>query len=241
MKILALLVLCRTSALRLQPAAVNFGHADRVTRPLQPCQMAASSSFKPLPPTLIEWGMDEELWSKVENKRNLMKLVNRGDEKNGRLRIEKLRQILKEEDEAARAPALATGSVGAAPMEGEGDAEGVEGDPDGDFMEVVCPGLSADRLLRLQLPDGREFDVSVPPDVEVGDTFLVGPFPRLTAEEGGLAAEPLVEEPSTLEDSVEIPLVSYEDDDELDLPPYEASPDNFFDEPILKLPMGPRP
>ena len=45
-------------------------------------------------------------------------------------------------------------------------------------MQVVCPAeLAADRTIRIQLPDGREFDVQVPEGVEAGAAFLVGPFP----------------------------------------------------------------
>ena len=53
-----------------------------------------------------------------------------------------------------------------------------EGSAGGAMMEVVCPdGLADDRVLRIALPDAREFDVVVPDGVAAGATFLVGPFP----------------------------------------------------------------
>jgi uncharacterized surface protein with fasciclin (FAS1) repeats len=47
------------------------------------------------------------------------------------------------------------------------------------LLQVVCPAeLGEGRALRVQLEDGREFDVVVPDGVAEGDPFLVGPFPH---------------------------------------------------------------
>ena len=43
-----------------------------------------------MPAKLAEWGMTDELWATIENKRNLMRLVNKNDESLGRARIKLL-------------------------------------------------------------------------------------------------------------------------------------------------------
>ena len=129
--------------------------------------------------------MDDELWAQVDNKRNLMKMVNRGEESFARDRIKKLRQIIAEEkgdtttaDEAT----LVRQQLNALKAElelarSQLDASEPPTPPD-DLLQVVCPAdLSPDRKLRIALPDGREFDVTVPDDVGDGEPFLVGPFP----------------------------------------------------------------
>mmetsp|Transcript_4979 Transcript_4979/g.15321 ORF Transcript_4979/g.15321 Transcript_4979/m.15321 type:complete len:208 (-) Transcript_4979:150-773(-) len=45
-------------------------------------------------------------------------------------------------------------------------------------VEVACPEtLPLSRAMRLRLPDGREFDISVPEGISAGETFTVGPIP----------------------------------------------------------------
>lgn len=46
----------------------------------------------------------------------------------------------------------------------------------GTVFQVVCPELTADRTLRIALPDGRAFDVTEPDGVSDGEPFWVGPF-----------------------------------------------------------------
>ena len=71
-------------------------------------------------------------------------------------------------------------AVGAEGAEGLTEAAGPDAGVDGGFMQVTCPPeLGDDRQLRIALPDGREFDVEVPPGLETGGTFLVGPFPTV--------------------------------------------------------------
>lgn len=43
-------------------------------------------------------GCDEELWSKLTNKKNLIKLMRKGDEERGRERIQSLRNLVSEEE-----------------------------------------------------------------------------------------------------------------------------------------------
>ena len=43
-------------------------------------------------------GCDEELWSKLTNKKNLIKLMRKGDEERGRERIQSLRNLVAEEE-----------------------------------------------------------------------------------------------------------------------------------------------
>ena len=65
-----------------------------------------------VPAKLREWGMDDELWAQVENKRNLIKMINRNEEDFARKRIIKLRQMMQE---TATASAPAAGAVATAP------------------------------------------------------------------------------------------------------------------------------
>jgi hypothetical protein len=44
-----------------------------------------------IPPLLREWGVDEALWSQVQDKTRLRKLAKDGDELNGRKRVASLR------------------------------------------------------------------------------------------------------------------------------------------------------
>ena len=41
-------------------------------------------------------GCDEELWSKVSNKKGLLDLLEKGDEERGRARIARLRRLIAE-------------------------------------------------------------------------------------------------------------------------------------------------
>ena len=50
-----------------------------------------------LPDALIAWGCDEELWSKVSNKKGLLDLLEKGDEERGRARIARLRRLIADE------------------------------------------------------------------------------------------------------------------------------------------------
>ena len=47
-----------------------------------------------IPPKLIEWGCDAELWSLVKNKNGLRRLARDSDEEHGRRRIASLRAKL---------------------------------------------------------------------------------------------------------------------------------------------------
>ena len=49
-----------------------------------------------LPEALIAWGCDEELWSKVSNKKGLLDLLEKGDEERGRAPIARLRRLIAE-------------------------------------------------------------------------------------------------------------------------------------------------
>ena len=49
---------------------------------------------KPLPPLLAEWGCDEELWSKIKNRRSLEKLASKGEEEHAKKRIASLRETI---------------------------------------------------------------------------------------------------------------------------------------------------
>ena len=56
-------------------------------------------------------------------------------------------------------------------------APGAEEASAGQYFEVTCPeGLLADRMLRIELPDGGEVDVRVPDGTAPGEAFLVGPL-----------------------------------------------------------------
>ena len=65
-----------------------------------------------VPAKLREWGMDDELWAQIDNKRNLIKMINRNEEEFARKRIIKLRQMMQE---AATASAPAAETIAAAP------------------------------------------------------------------------------------------------------------------------------
>jgi len=78
--------------------------------------------------------------------------------------------------EAAELEAMAAAEAAETAM--ASDSATVTDEGEGDFMQVICPmELGLERTLRIQLPDGREFDVIVPDDVVPGGEFLVGPFP----------------------------------------------------------------
>ena len=148
-----------------------------------------------VPAKLVEWGMDQQLWNKIENKRNFIKMVNRAnrgsteEEQFARARISKLRTQLIDTPQmhesvvAADTAADVAADAGAAAAEVAAEmAEAEE-----TLLEVVCPELPADRTIRVALPDGREFDVAVPPGVATGAAFLVGPFPRAEARAEAIA------------------------------------------------------
>ena len=134
---------------------------------------------------LVSWGMDAELWEKVENKRNLVKLVNRGEEDRGRARIEKLRALLVTAEGTEFVGVVSPTAVDLSdqaevPMDIIQETLATEPEA-GEVMEVACPSaLPADRTVRVSLPDLREFDVVVPEGVAAGEVFLVGPFPSAT-------------------------------------------------------------
>ena len=134
---------------------------------------------------LVSWGMDAELWEKVENKRNLVKLVNRGEEDRGRARIEKLRALLVTAEGTEFVGVVSPTAVDLSdqaevPMDIIQETLATEPIA-GEVMEVACPSaLPADRTVRVSLPDLREFDVVVPEGVAAGEVFLVGPFPSAT-------------------------------------------------------------
>ena len=143
---------------------------------------------------LAEWGMDSELWGKIENKRNFVKLVNRGEEEIGRKKVARFatlfppgssagtgmtteaapRQEAEEKGAGAAEDAAASQAAG-------GDAEaavGATGEGADEYVHFACPEqLGEGRALRVELVDGRQFDVVVPENVAAGEVFLAGPFP----------------------------------------------------------------
>lgn len=81
----------------------------------------------------------------------------------------------------AVAPAAETDTSTVDPLRAAAEAAAAQASPE--LMEVVCPEeLSADRRIRIALPDARQFDVIVPPGVAAGDVFRVGPFPSPATE-----------------------------------------------------------
>ena len=60
-----------------------------------------------VPARLAEWGMDVELWNKVENKRNLLKMMKRDEEDFARARIVKLRQLIEQDQRTDDSSSLA--------------------------------------------------------------------------------------------------------------------------------------
>ena len=70
-----------------------------------------------VPAKLREWGMDDELWAQIDNKRNLIKMINRNEEEFARKRIIKLRQMMQEAATASAPPAetIAAAPAAAAP------------------------------------------------------------------------------------------------------------------------------
>jgi len=77
--------------------------------------------------------------------------------------------------EAAEMEAMAVAEAAESTAASDSAAAGAG---EGEYMQVTCPmELSAARTLRIQIPDGREFDVQVPEDVMAGGEFIVGPFP----------------------------------------------------------------
>ena len=124
-----------------------------------------------VPKKLREWGMDDELWAKIDNKRNLIKMMNRDEESFARPRIIKLRQMLMGEQETGGAGTRTDAEISEPPEEDAAEAD--EG-----FVQFLCPAeLGEGRAVRVQLEDGREFEVVVPDGVAEGEPFLVGPFP----------------------------------------------------------------
>ena len=75
--------------------------------------LSALKSTKPLPPLLAEWGCDEELWSKIKQKRSLEKLMEEKREEQGKKRIASLRELIANAPSPAPAPVLK--KVGAQP------------------------------------------------------------------------------------------------------------------------------
>ena len=75
--------------------------------------LSALKSTKPLPPLLAEWGCDEELWSKIKQKRSLEKLMEEKREEQGRKRIASLRELIA--NAPSPAPAPVQKKVGAQP------------------------------------------------------------------------------------------------------------------------------
>jgi uncharacterized surface protein with fasciclin (FAS1) repeats len=75
--------------------------------------LSALKSTKPLPPLLLEWGCDEELWSKIKQKRSLEKLMEEKREEQGRKRIASLRELIA--NAPSPAPAPVQKKVGAQP------------------------------------------------------------------------------------------------------------------------------
>ena len=59
---------------------------------------AASPRNLELPAELLAWGCDAELWEKTTNKKGLLDLLKKGDEERGRARIERLREMVRDED-----------------------------------------------------------------------------------------------------------------------------------------------
>ena len=157
-----------------------------------------------VPEKLVEWGMDQALWDWVKNKQSLAQYMDRGEEQKARWRIARLREIRAEPDDLPAADQLVQQAVQeerqkAALDEKEDDDEeeeeavdemrggitdgaappapGAEEASAGQYFEVTCPeGLLADRMLRIELPDGGEVDVRVPDGTVPGEAFLVGPF-----------------------------------------------------------------
>ena len=103
--------------------AATFPHSVRRSL-LASMQESIASASPPLPrgsmllkgskapAKLREWGMDDELWAQIDNKRNLIKMINRNEEEFARKRIIKLRQMMQE---AATASAPAAETIAAAP------------------------------------------------------------------------------------------------------------------------------
>lgn len=53
----------------------------------------ADAHAYPMPPALMAWGCDEELWGEIENKKSLLDLLRKNDEVRGRARINRLRRL----------------------------------------------------------------------------------------------------------------------------------------------------
>ena len=119
------MLLCTTMLVHGWLHAATFQPSHSVRRsPLASMQESITSASPPLPrgsmllkgskvpAKLREWGMDDELWAQVDNKRNLIKMINRNEEDFARKRIIKLRQMMQE---TATASAPAAGAVATAP------------------------------------------------------------------------------------------------------------------------------
>ena len=63
--------------------------------------MRITGRGKLLPPALIEWGCDEELWSRTKNKKGLLDLLKKGRIDDAKKRIQSLRKIVEDEDREA--------------------------------------------------------------------------------------------------------------------------------------------
>ena len=88
---------------REAPARKARGEADasaaeeRAPEPEdEPLSARQMSYKKELPEGLAEWGCDEELWEQIQSKKGLLDLLRLGDEKRGRARIARLREMITE-------------------------------------------------------------------------------------------------------------------------------------------------
>ena len=154
--------------LRLSALLVAVSANSHQAGLLRVASRCSSTARMQIPPQLEAWGMDELLWSKVENKRNLRKLVKRGEEDFARHRIARLREMLldSEPQQQTSKSTLVAHDVAADEL----------------FFEVSCPAeLTAERTMHVMLPDGREIHVQVPDDIAAGDVFLVGPVAQVEA------------------------------------------------------------
>jgi len=73
----------------------------RSTVPPLPMVVMRGYANKPLPEGLVDWGCDDELWSRTRNKKGLLDLLKKGDEERGRERILRMRKVVEEEDREA--------------------------------------------------------------------------------------------------------------------------------------------
>ena len=85
-------------ALAVAAPALLVGHGRAPLARSTPVHMAAPESTPrtemKLTPTLIEWGVDAELWRETRNKQALLELAEAGDEAKARERIAFLRKAV---------------------------------------------------------------------------------------------------------------------------------------------------